>query len=123
MIQIMNIVQMSVQAGGLIAAIGAVRAIALYRLPKTSFLALWGVAVARMLIPFSFKSQWSIYNLFGRQVKDAAIPEGYVTARAGQTAMPLEPTAPSIPPLQALWLGGMAVLVFVVAVLLARTMP
>lgn len=121
MIQIMNIVQMSVQAGVLIAAIGAVRAIALYRLPKTSFLALWGVAVARMLIPFSFKSQWSIYNLFGRQVKDAAIPEGgYVTARAGQTAMPLEPTAPSIPPLQALWLGGMAVLVFVFAVLLAR---
>ena len=121
MIQIMNIVQMSVQAGVLIAAIGAVRAIALYRLPKTSFLALWGVAVARMLIPFSLKSQWSIYNLFGRQVKGAAIPEGgYVTVWAGQAAMPLESAAPSIPPLQALWLGGMAVLVFVFAVLLVR---
>ena len=38
----MDIVQMSVQAGVLIAAIVIVRAITLYRLPKTSFLALWG---------------------------------------------------------------------------------
>ena len=48
MIQIMNIVQMSVQAGVLIAAIGAVRAIALYRLPKTSFLALWEIGRAHV---------------------------------------------------------------------------
>ena len=48
----MSIVEMSVQAGMLIIAVVIVRAIALYRLPKTSFLALWGIVVARMLIPF-----------------------------------------------------------------------
>ena len=52
----MDIVQMSVQAGVLIAAIVIVRAITLYRLPKTSFLALWGIVIARLLIPFSLTS-------------------------------------------------------------------
>ena len=48
----------------LIAAIVLVRAIMLYRPPKASFLALWGIAVARLLIPFSLTSRWSVYNLF-----------------------------------------------------------
>ena len=47
----MGIVEMSVQAGVLIAAIVLVRAITLYRLPKASFLALWGIVIARLLFP------------------------------------------------------------------------
>ena len=57
------ILQMSIQAGVLIAAIIIIRAIALNRLPKTVFLVLWGVVLMRLLVPFSFSSRFSIYTL------------------------------------------------------------
>ena len=124
----MGIVEMSVQAGGLIAAIVIVRAITLYRLPKASFLALWGIVAARLLIPFSLTSKWSVYNLFaglwGR--KNTTVPAGsFVMAWGGQAQVPASTggtagAALSIPPLTALWIGGMAVFVVVFAVLLAK---
>lgn len=120
----MDIVQMSVQAGVLIAAIVIVRAITLYRLPKTSFLALWGIAVARLLIPFSLTSRWSVYNLFAGLWghEDTTVPTGsYVTVWGGQAQVPALPEAAlSIPPLTALWMVGAVVLVVVFAVLLAK---
>ena len=125
----MDIVQMSVQAGVLIAAIVIVRAVTLYRLPKASFLALWGIVVARLLIPFSLTSKWSVYNLFGRLLKheDAALPSnGFVVVWSGQapasfgTAGGSAAAAPVISPLTALWIGGMAVLAAVFAVLLVK---
>lgn len=60
----MNILQMSVQAGLLTAVVIAIRAAALYKLPRTSFLFLWGIVLLRMLIPFSVSAKWSIYNIF-----------------------------------------------------------
>ena len=127
----MGIVEMSVQAGVLIAAIVIVRAITLYRLPKASFLALWGIAVARLLIPFSLTSRWSVYNLFaglwGR--KNTTVPAGsFVVVWGGQVQVPVSPgtaggpagAALSSPPLTALWIGGMAVFVVVFAALLAK---
>ena len=124
----MDIVQMSVQAGVLIAAIVIVRAITLYRLPKASFLALWGIVVARLLIPFSLTSKWSVYNLFAGlwSRKDTTVPAGsFVVVWGGQAQVPASTGGPagaalSIPPLTALWIGGMAVLVGVFAVLLAK---
>lgn len=125
----MDIVQMSVQAGVLIAAIVIVRAITLYRLPKASFLALWGIVIARLLIPFSLTSKWSIYNLFGGFLKheDAPAPaEGFMAVWSGQGLVSPEtvtgPAAamPVISPLTALWIGGVAVLAAVFAVLLVR---
>jgi len=124
----MGIVEMSVQAGVLIAAIVIVRAITLYRLPKASFLALWGIVVARLLIPFSLTSKWSVYNLFAGlwSRKDTTVPAGsFVVVWGGQAQVPASTGGPagaalSIPPLTALWIGGMAVLVGVFAVLLAK---
>ena len=127
----MDIVQMSVQAGALIAAIVIVRAITLYRLPKTSFLALWGIAVARLLIPFSLTSRWSVYNLFAGLWghEDTTVPTGsYVTVWGGQAQVPASPEAAggpagaalSIPPLTALWMVGAVMLAVVFAVLLAK---
>lgn len=87
----MDIVQMSVQAGVLIAAIVFVRAITLYRLPKASFLALWGIVIARLLIPFSLTSRWSVYNLFAGLWghEDTTVPTGsYVTVWGGQAQVP-----------------------------------
>lgn len=60
----MNILQMSVQAGLLTAIVIAIRAAALYKLPRTSFLFLWGIVLLRMLIPFSVSTKWSFYNIF-----------------------------------------------------------
>ena len=120
----MDIVQMSVQAGVLIAAIVLVRAITLYRLPKASFLALWGIVIARLLIPFSLTSRWSVYNLFAGLWghEDTTVPTGsYVTVWGGQAQVPVSPEAAlSIPPLTALWMVGAVVLVAVFAVLLAK---
>ena len=125
----MDIVQMSVQAGVLIAAIVIVRAITLYRLPKASFLALWGIVIARLLIPFSLTSKWSIYNLFGGFLKheDAPAPaEGFMAVWSGQGLVSPEtvtgPAAamPVISPLTALWIGGVAVLAAAFAILLVR---
>lgn len=60
----MNILQMSVQAGLLTVIVIVIRAAALYKLPRTSFLFLWGIVLLRMLIPFSVSAKWSIYNIF-----------------------------------------------------------
>ena len=125
----MDLVQMSVQAGVLIAAVVIVRAITLYRLPKGSFLALWGIVIARLLIPFSLTSKWSIYNLFGGLLKHEDAPasaEGFAAVWRGQGLLSsetvTEPAAamPAISLLTALWIGGVAVLAAVFAVLLVR---
>ena len=124
-----DIVQMSVQAGVLIAAIVIVRAIMLYRLPKASFLTLWGLVVARLLIPFSLTSKWSVYNLFAGLLghENAAVPASSFVAvwsdqapvSPGATVGPAAAT-PAISPLTALWMGGVAVLALIFAVLLAK---
>lgn len=105
----MNILQMSVQAGSLVAAIAVLRAAALYRLPKTGFLALWGVVLARMLIPFSVSSGLSIYGLF------RGLPA------AASTGGPIPPGVRTGPLFAALWLGGAAVLAVIFAGLLANS--
>jgi len=48
-----SIVQMSISAGLLIVAVTVIRSVALNRLPKTMFLVLWGVILARLLVPVS----------------------------------------------------------------------
>lgn len=49
----MSIFQMSLIASALILLIVVIRALALYRLPKNAFLALWGITALRLLLPFS----------------------------------------------------------------------
>lgn len=58
----MVIVQMSLSASILIVAVICIRALTLYKLPKKTFLVLWGIVVFRLLIPFSVPSQFSIYT-------------------------------------------------------------
>lgn len=62
----MNLMQMSVSGAILILAIVIVRAVTVDRLPKKAFLALWGIALLRLLIPVSLPSAFSIYTLVGR---------------------------------------------------------
>ncbi|MEY8233539.1 M56 family metallopeptidase, partial [Oscillospiraceae bacterium 50-16] len=58
----MTILEMSFTGGILIAAILLLRRCALFRLPKWTFLLLWGAALCRLLIPFSLPSPFSLYT-------------------------------------------------------------
>ncbi len=53
---------MSFTGGVLIAAILLLRRLTLFRLPKWTFLLLWGAALCRLLLPFSFPSPFSLYT-------------------------------------------------------------
>lgn len=61
----MDIFQRSLSASVLIAAVVMIRALALHKLPKKTFLVLWGVVICRLLIPFSIPSRLSFYTGIG----------------------------------------------------------
>jgi len=56
------ILQMSFSAAVLIIVIVIIRALTLYKLPKKTFLVLWGVVICRLLVPFSITSRFSFYT-------------------------------------------------------------
>lgn len=62
----MNLLQMSISGAILILVIVVIRALLINRLPKKTFLALWGVVLLRLLIPFSIPSVFSVYSLIGQ---------------------------------------------------------
>ena len=57
---------MSISGSALILVTVVIRAVAIDRLPKGTFLALWGIALCRLLLPFSIPSPLSVYSLLGR---------------------------------------------------------
>lgn len=59
----MEILKMTFSASVLILAIVVIRALALHKLPKKTFIVLWGVALCRLFIPFSIPSRFSIYTV------------------------------------------------------------
>ena len=59
----MSLLQMSFSGAVLILAITVVRAVAINKLSKKTFLLLWGIALVRLLIPFSIPSAVSVYSL------------------------------------------------------------
>lgn len=52
----MSLLQMSFTGAILILVIVVIRMIAIHRLPKKTFLVLWIIALARLLLPFSVPS-------------------------------------------------------------------
>ena len=58
----MNLVQMTLSGGVFILFIVVVRALALHRLPKGAFLALWEMAALRMLLPFTIPLPFSLFT-------------------------------------------------------------
>ena len=63
----MKLLQMSLAGGVMILVITVIRALAIERLPKKTFLALWAAALARLLAPVSLPSALSIYSLLARR--------------------------------------------------------
>lgn len=115
----MSLLQMSLSAACIIAAGCAVRALALNKLPARVFQLFWLVAAARLLVPFSFPSMLSVFNLLeqtpaaqGVSILPAAVPQAVPAAITGGADGAQIPAAPAagLPPLLTLWLVGMAAL-------------
>ena len=90
----MSLLQMSFAGAVMILAIIVIRALAINLLPKKTFLALWGIAIARLLLPFSIPSAFSVYSLIGNPapvVNSVKGPQTAVTLPSdiyGQTVIP-----------------------------------
>lgn len=126
----MTLLQMNVSASLIIAVIVIIRSVALDKLPKRLFQLFWFVAAARLLIPFSFHSSFSIYNLFRETPKAAApnalAPAGAVPAATVNPALPdlasAGPVAQAPSPLTVVWVIGILLIAAWLAVLNIRGM-
>lgn len=57
----MNLLELTLQGGVLIGAILLLRLLGRYRLPGWTFRILWGIALARLLIPVALPFPWNVY--------------------------------------------------------------
>ena len=62
----MSLLQMSFSGAVMILAVIIIRALAINRLPKKTFMILWGIVLLRLLVPFSIPSALSVYSLAER---------------------------------------------------------
>ena len=65
----MSLLQMSFAGAVMIMAIVVVRALTINLLPKKTFLILWGMAAARLLVPVIIPSAFSVYSLLDGHVQ------------------------------------------------------
>ncbi len=114
----MSLLQMSLSGAAMILAILLVRTLALQRLPKRLFPALWWLVLIRLLVPFSLPAPCSVYSLLSRPVPVAVHQPGPVIAPLSPSAWAGEATgtptavggaAASVDPWVALWLAGFLV--------------
>lgn len=71
----MNILQMSFCGAVIILVTALLRAAAKNRLPKKTFLALWGIAMLRLLVPYDLPSSVSVYSWIDTNSKNEAFGE------------------------------------------------
>ena len=123
----MSLLQMNAAGAIMILAITVIRALALERLPKCTFLVLWGVALARLLLPFSLPSPLSVYTLLGAQAVDAptqAAPglQLLPLVPAGQAAAGAEAASasPALSPWAMVWAAGTVLLALALTVIYWR---
>jgi YD repeat-containing protein len=83
----MSLLQMSFAGAVMILVITVIRALTINRLPKKTFLALWGITLVRLLVPFSLPSMFSVYSLFGSSAQQTTV--------ANNTAAVLIPSVPA----------------------------
>lgn len=87
----MTFLELSLSGGVFILAIAAFRGLTLRRLPKGTFVALWWLAAARLLLPVELASRFSVYTLL-----EALGPKS-VPAVPDALPAPVVPAAPSVP--------------------------
>ncbi|MEL7565499.1 MAG: M56 family metallopeptidase [Dehalobacterium sp.] len=125
---------MSFSAAVLILVIVIIRALALHKLPKKTFLVLWGVALCRLLVPISIPSRFSAYSLVNMlKDKGSGIDTPYfvtampdivtVAGKADNTSLAdMATAAVTVSPIMTVWLAGLlgCVLFFLVIHLRCR---
>lgn len=125
----MKLLQMSLAGGVMILVITVIRALAIERLPKKTFLALWAAALVRLLAPVSLPSTLSIYSLLARRAPAAAewtavpaLPDLPAAETAAAAAAQQTASAPAAqPPVWTIvWAVGAAVCAVVFAVAYGR---
>lgn len=75
----MTLLNMSFYGAVIILAILIIRAFALHKLPKKTFLILWAVALVRLLVPFEIASGFSLYSL---------LPEAFIIGEQNDVYAP-----------------------------------
>lgn len=127
----MSLFQMSVAGGVLILFIVVIRALAIHRLPKTTFLALWMIAALRLLLPFSIPLPFNIHiglDVFSDVVQE--LPSGNIASTLPGdsppsydigTAVP-SPVTERISIFVMLWLVGALLLVLYFSISYLRSM-
>ena len=123
----MSLLQMSFSGAVLILMIVVVRAVAVHRFPKRIFLALWIIAIARLLLPFSVPilPPMEVNLTTGEKAADfetthIAVYESYIPTYGVVSendpvsympqSTPMPQSIPSIPIWTALWIAGMSIL-------------
>ena len=127
----MSLFQMSVAGGVLILFIVLIRALAIHRLPKTTFLALWMIAALRLLLPFSIPLTFNIHiglDVFSDVVQE--LPSGNIASTLPGdsppsydigTAVP-SPATEHISTFEILWLVGVLLLAIYFSITYFRSM-
>ena len=122
----MRLLQMSIAGGVMIVVITVLRALAINRVPKKTFLVLWGAAVLRLLVPVSLPSRLSVYSLLRRTapapaVNTSVIPTVPVTPMAQEAVVQITAAhTTSISVWEIVWPAGLAVCALTFAVLYIR---
>ena len=106
----MSFLQMSLTGGVMIAVSTLLRALAMNHVPKKTFLALWGAALVRLLVPVSLPSPLSVYSLLARE-RAARLPEVAAVVTRLPSAIPAGPasaqeTAASLSVWSIVWIAG-----------------
>lgn len=116
----MDVLQMSLSASVMIVAVVMIRALTLHKLPKKTFLVLWGVMLCRLLIPFSIPSRFSFYTGLN-VIKHMFADRTAASVPAGTTGIP-SMLAAAISPIGIVWMAGMCAfaLFFIVAYIKCR---
>lgn len=95
----MSLLQMSFSAAVMIVIITVIRALFINRLPKATYIALWGIVLIRLLVPFSLPSPLSVYSLANRSeaLRFPVVPAAGMTGAPAAGTSPLIPTASAMP--------------------------
>ncbi|MFJ2047765.1 M56 family metallopeptidase [Paenibacillus taichungensis] len=119
----MSLLQTSISASVFILAVIFLRSLLIHKLPKMTFMFLWGVALVQLLVPVSVQSQFSIFTAVEHLSRMLTVPKLIPTSESstfinGTTVimppitehvtapiMPLE-TASQISPIVWVWLVG-----------------
>ena len=68
----MTLLQMSFAGAVIILLITLIRALAINKVPKNTFIVLWGIVILRLLVPITVPSPFSIYSFFGSLASETA---------------------------------------------------